>query len=289
MFSRFYAQFLTRHFWQKLVWVFLFASGFCVFTILSVSAWRANTRAAKKMASTTTLPKTPMQSGSFARDRLFSRLALQPQADRFRRRLGQRFLASGREVSVLVGTVNVANERYTLRLTRSRDEDDERLTIVLNGGASTLTWSGTDGSRLNNNAASGILRALAERLALDSPDQFILAQLRGASYFNVAQNVRPSGAPDNYTGPIWNVIRVTEPVASLSATKPQSTARLYLINSTTGLIDKIVSQEGGLTITAELSDWVNQNNELSPSRIVWKQGQQIIMEFAFTSVSHNTK
>ena len=44
----------------------------------------------------------------------------------------------------------------------------------------------------------------------DPPDQFVLAQLRGSSYYTVARNVRPAGATDGYAGPLWNVVRIDE-------------------------------------------------------------------------------
>lgn len=229
-------------------------------------------------------PATP------ARSHLNGRLALQPEADKQRRRLGQRFLARGREVSVLVGTLLVGAERYTARITRSQDEDDERLTIALSGQQGTITWSGLDGAKSNGNAATGSLRAIIERLALDSPDQFVLAQLRGSAYFTVARAVRPAeaGGSDNYSGPVWDLVRVAEPTAS-GQNKPQSLWRLFYINSSIGLIDRIVSQEQGATITAEFSNWVNQGGEIVPARVVWKSNNQIIMDLTVNNVSHSQK
>lgn len=225
-----------------------------------------------------------------ARSHAQNRLALQPEADRQRRRLGQRFLASGREVSTLVGALTLGADRQTVRIVRSQDNDDERLTIALGGGPAALTWSGVDGAKLNGGPATGNLRTLVERLALDSPDQFILAQLRGASYFTVARNVRPAeaGGSDNYSGPVWDLVRVAEP-AHLTQNRPQSRWRLYYINSATGLIEKVVSQEQGQTITAEFSSWVNQSGETIPTRTVWKLNEQTIMELTLTNVTHNPK
>lgn len=97
------------------------------------------------------------------------------------------------------------------------------------------------------------------------PKRFVLAQLRGASYYTEARNVRPeeAGGSDSYTGPVWDLVRVGEPKRGAQA-KPQSPWRLYYINTSTGLIDKIVSEEQGETITAEISGWTNQNGELAP-------------------------
>jgi len=199
--------------------------------------------------------------------------------------LGRRFLAPGREVSVLVGALTLGSERYTAQITRRQDDDDERVMIALNGGPAGA-WSGLNGALSGGAAATDSLRSLVERLALDSPDQFILAQLRGSAYYTVARMVRPSeaGDSDTYTGPLWNVVRVSEPPA-LTQNKPRSLWRLYYINTATGLIDKVISQEQGQTIVAEMSGWVPQNGEQIPTRISWTVNKQVVMEFSLTNVS----
>jgi hypothetical protein len=204
--------------------------------------------------------------------------------------LGQRFLAPGREVSTLIGMVTVGTDRQTVRIVRSQDDDDERLTIALGGGPPSHTWSGLDGAKSNGGAATGSLRSIIERLALDSPDQFVLAQLRGAAYFTVARSVRPAeaGGSIGYTGPVWDLVRVAEP-SHLTQNRPQSLWRLYHINSATGLIDKVVSQEQGQTITAEVSNWATQSGETIPTRIVWKLNNQTVMELTLTNVTHSPR
>ena len=124
---------------------------------------------------------------------------------------------------------------------------------------------------------------LVERLVLDSPDQFVLAQLRGAGYYTVARNVRDEvGGSDNYTGPLWDVIRVEEPDRGPSR-RPLSNARLYYLNVQTGLIDKIVSEVRGEKIEANVVQWVDQGGEKIPSHIVWKRGDETVQEFRLTS------
>jgi hypothetical protein len=261
----------------------LMAIALIALVTFTARAWRAKTSSTTKQDASAAQP-TP------ARGRSQNRLALQPEADKLRRRLGQRFLAPGREVSTLIGAVTLGADRQPVRIVRSQDDDDERLTIALGGGPPSLTWSGLEGARLNGNPATGSLRSLIERLALDSPDQFVLAQLRGAAYFTVARDVRPAeaGGSDNYTGPRWDLVRVAEP-SRLTQNRPQSLWRLYHINSSTGLIEKVVSQEQGQTITAEISGWVTQNGETIPTRAVWKSNNQTIMELTLTSVTHNPK
>ncbi|MCI0391523.1 MAG: hypothetical protein MOB07_22500 [Acidobacteria bacterium] len=246
-------------------------------------AWRAKTISTTKHGVTAVQP-TP------ARGRLQNRLALQPEADKLRRRLGQRFLAPGREVSTLIGTLNLGADRQTVRIVRSQDDDDERLTIALGGGPPSLTWGGVDGAKSGGALPTGALRALIERLALDSPDQFVMAQLRGASYHTVARDVRPAeaGGSADYTGPRWDLVRVAEP-SRLTQNRPQSLWRLYYINSSTGLIDKVISQEQGLTITSEFSGWVNQGGETVPIRTIWKLNSQTVMELNLTNITHNPK
>jgi hypothetical protein len=222
--------------------------------------------------------------------RLHSRLSLQPEADRQRRRLGKRFLAPGREQAMLVGQLTLGATRYTARITRTQDEEGESLAISLNGGPEALTWNGKDGARSAGSPVTGEQRALIERIAFDSPDQFIQAQLRGAAYFTVARNARPAeaGGADNYTGPVWDLVRIAEP-EHFSQNKPQSLWRLYFINSATGLIEKVVSQEQGETLTAEVSGWTNQGGEAVPTHITWTRDKQVIMELTFTNIAHGPK
>ncbi len=254
-----------------------------VITLITFTAraWRDKTGSAAKQGIAAPTP---------ARGHSQSRLALQPEADKQRRRLGQRFLAPGREVTTLIGALTLGAERQIARIVRSQDEDDERLTISLGGGPPTLTWSGLEGAKLNGAPAIGSARSLIERIALDSPDQFVLAQLRGAAYFTIAREVRPAeaGGSDDYKGPVWDLVRVAEPTR-IGQNKPQSLWRLYYINSATGLIDKVVSEEQGQTLTAEFSAWVTQNGETIPSRTVWKLNEQTIMELNLTNVTHNPK
>ncbi len=176
-----------------------------------------------------------------------------------------------------------------MRIIRSQDDDDERLTIALNGGPA-LTWSGLNGALSGGVLPTGALREIIERLALDSPDQFVLAQLRGASYYAIGRHVRPAeaGASDDYAGPLWDLVRVAEP-SRLTQNRPQSLWRLYYINSSTGLIDKVVSHEQGKTITAEFSGWVTQGGETVPTRITWKLNKQVVMDLAISNVTHSPK
>jgi hypothetical protein len=251
------------------------------------ASWRVKSNASERASSAS----SPLAQGTpRANNRLHGRLSLQPEADKQRRRLGQRFLAPGREVSTLVGMLTLGTDRQMARIVRSQDDDDERLTIALGGGAPAITWSGVEGAKSNGVSATGSLRSLIERLALDSPDQFILAQLRGASYLTVARDVRlaEAGGANNYTGPRWDLVRVAEP-ARLTQNRPQSLWRLYHINSSTALIDKVVSQEQGQMITAEFSNWVAQNGETFPTQIVWKLNNQTVMELSLTNVTHNPK
>jgi hypothetical protein len=249
---------------------------------LTVRALRARPEPGSSNSHLTGL--TP--STAVAPSRAHTKLRLQPEADRLRRRLGQRFSTVGRELSVLLGTVSLGSERYAVRIGRSQNNDEEQLTVSLNGGQSNFTWNTRDGVRSGNNSVSGSLRALVERLALDSPDQFILAQLRGASYYTVARAVRPEEAADiaGYTGPVWDVIRVAEP-SRAGTNRPLGLWRLYYLNTATGLIDKVVSQEQGQPLIAEFSGWGNLGGELAPARVTWKQNNQVVMDLSLSNVT----
>jgi hypothetical protein len=131
---------------------------------------------------------------------------------------------------------------------------------------------------------------LIERIALDSPDQFILAQLRGASYYTVATKVVPEEALEshNYNGPAWDVVRVKE-LDRAGLASPESPWRMYYINSETGLIERIISSEQGEPILAELLEWSNHQGELMPGRIRWTRNKQVIMELVFSGVAYGAR
>src|SRR5215471_18012663 len=106
-----------------------------------------------------------------------ARLLMQPAVDRLRRRLGQRFDLPGREISIISGTLTVGSSQHAVTFTRTQDDSGERVAIALDHGPANLTWDAAEGALSAGSAATGGDRSLIERLALDSPDQFIMAQL----------------------------------------------------------------------------------------------------------------
>jgi hypothetical protein len=167
---------------------------------------------------------------------------------------------------------------------RKQTDDGEQVEIALPGSRGSLTWDAAQGA-LASGERAGSDRDLIERLVLDSPDQFVLAQLRGASYYTVARNVRPAEAGDDYTGPLWNIVRVNDPARD-EQKKAHSQWRLYYINTSTGLIDKIVSEIEGEEIEAALSGWTEVGGEKVPGEIVWTNQSQTIMQFRLANFSH---
>ena len=206
----------------------------------------------------------------------FRNLSLQPDAARLSKRLGQRFTGSESDVSVLTGEVTTGETRIPLRLVRKQDERGESVEISANGRA--LVWSASDGARGETRITESD-RSLVERLVFDSTDAFVLAQLRGASYQVIGKNVRADlGGADNYEGPLWTVVRVSYAGADSDA-KAESLARVYYINSRTGLLDKVISEVGGEEVEATLDGWSTQNGETYPSLIRWNIEGRQIMEF----------
>jgi hypothetical protein len=168
---------------------------------------------------------------------------------------------------------------------RKQTDDGEQVEIALPGSRGALTWDAAHGA-LSAGERAASERDLIERLVLDSPDQFVLAQLRGASYYTVARNVRPDAAADEgYTGPLWNIVRVDEPARD-EQKRAGSLWRLYYINTITGLIDKIVSEIGGERVEAALSAWTEVNGEKIPSEVTWSNHGQTLMQFRLTNFSH---
>lgn len=209
---------------------------------------------------------------------------LQPEAVRVSRRLGKRFGSSSRAVSVLTGTITVGENAQPVTLTRRLSETGESVELL--GASGALTWRSDEGARAPSRTPTAFERLLIERLVYDSPDYFVLAQLRGASYFTVARNVRPENAPDYYDGPLRTVVRIDDPQSN-EAVRPTSSWRLYYINSHTGLIDRIVSQLNDETVEARITSWTEQSGEKTPSEIIWSVGTRTVMSYQVISVSHN--
>ena len=74
----------------------------------------------------------------------FRNLSLQPEAAKLSRRLGQRFIGSESDVSVLIGEVTTGDTRFPLRIVRKQDERGESVEISANGRA--LVWSASHGA-----------------------------------------------------------------------------------------------------------------------------------------------
>ena len=210
-------------------------------------------------------------------------LSLQPEALKLARRLGTRFLADKNTTSVVVGNLSTGSEVRTVGMTRKQSEDGESVEIRVEGSA-VLTWDATQGALTAGQRATGSDRQLIERLVFDSPDQFVLMQFRGASYYTVARSVRPVDAPDGYDGPLWTIVRVDDPERD-EAKKAASRWRLYYVNTGTGLIDRIESEVEGQRIVAEISSWTEQNGEKVPGQIVWTRDGQTILKYRLTNFS----
>ena len=254
--------------------------GVCLVVAVCVtSAVVLITRAANDSSSHTaqTSPSRPVNRGR-------RNLALQPEASRVARLLGKRFGPTSRSVTALSGQLSIAESQQPLTLTRRQTESGE--TVELNLANRALTWSAEEGAKANANTPTETERLLLERLILDSPDQFVLAQLRGAGYFTVARNVRPADATDGYSGPLWNLVRVDEPQVEVNR-KALSTWRIYYINVQTGLPERVEYQLNGKEIRAEFLDWTDQQGEKTPSRVRWSSEGQPLMEYRATSISHN--
>lgn len=209
-------------------------------------------------------------------------LSLQPEALRLSRRLGNRFRATGRDSSVIAGNLIIGTNQQPVNILRQQTDKAERVQIAV--GANTFTWSDVEAAKTLHGLPNKTQRLLIERLVFDSPDWFVLAQLRGASYRVVAQSVRPveAGGSDNYTGPIWDMVQVSDPEKD-EEKKSSSPWRLYFINSNTGLIDKIVSELQGEQVETIFSNWISIDGEKVPSHIVWKQQGATLMEFTLTT------
>lgn len=211
-------------------------------------------------------------------------LSRQPEALRVSRRLGKRFDPSSRVASVLTGKVTIAGSEQPLTIIRRQSEKGEDVELRIAGRVVSRGMG--ESARAGSSGLTETEQSLVERLVYDSSDYFVLAQLRGASYYTVARHVRPDYAPDNYDGPLWTVVRVEEPrVVDEQNEESVREWRLFYINSVTGLIDKIAGEEKGQPIEANFSDWTEQSGEKFPTTITWTSNGQTLMTFNLTNLS----
>jgi hypothetical protein len=245
-------------------------------SLAALAAWRDNPLQMTQRESLTTGPaRAPSR---------FRNLSLQPEAAKLSIRLGQRFIGSESDVSVLIGEITTGETRIPLRLVRKQDKRGESVELDVNGRA--LAWNAANGTK--GDTVTEFDRSLVERLVFDSADAFVLAQLRGASYQVIGRNVRADlGGADNYNGPLWTVVRVSHAGAD-SEEKPDSVARVYYINSRTGLVDKVISKIRGEEVEATLESWTSKEGEAIPSLIRWSTAGRQIMEFKVVNFDRTT-
>ena len=248
----------------------------CGTTALLVAGARRTTDKPSLIAQTTTTAQTTRGRRN---------LSLQPEALKLARQLGARFLAGKNATSVLAGTLTIGSETRTMQMIRKRSEDGESVELSV-AGSPVLSWDAKHGPLAADQQATGSARQLIERFVFDSPDQFVLMQIRGASYYTVARSVRPLDAADGYEGPLWTIVRVDDPERD-EAKKATSGWRLYYINTATGLIDRIESEVEGRRIVAEFSSWTEQNGEKVPAQIVWTRDGQILMRYNLMTFSQS--
>lgn len=209
-------------------------------------------------------------------------LSLQPEVASVNRRLGNRF-KTGRAQSVLAANLIINGELRNATIVRRQRETGETVEVVL--ANRRLSWSDTEGIKANQDAATEAERLMVERLVLDSPDHFVLAQLQGASYQTIFLNLRPTDAGEDYSGPIWTVVRVTDPQNS-EGSASKTSWRLYYINAHTGLIDRVDCEIDGQRFEATIVQWAEQNGERIPSHMKWTTNGQTLMEYQLTSFIH---
>jgi len=208
-------------------------------------------------------------------------LSLQPEAARVNRRLGNRFIAKSGPESTLTGILTLGTTKQQVTIVRRQTINGETVDTLLPD--QPLTWSDAGGVTATSGSATQAQRALVEKLIFDSPDQFVFAQLRGASYHTISRNLRPNDAGENYRGPLWTLVRVAEP-RRLDDMGQTDRWRLYYINETTQLIDRVVSEQAGQTIEATIQ-WAEWNGEQVPSHIKWTANGQPIMDFEVATFS----
>jgi len=209
-------------------------------------------------------------------------LFLQPEAAAMAQRIGRRFATDRNERSTIEAVVTISGVPQALTIVRQQTSSGERVEIRKAALSGTLSWEKDEGARVSGSPAADGERKLIERVVFDSVDQFILAQLRGASYRIIASNVRPTDAGDDYSGPTWTIIRINDPQPDATK-RGESSWRLYYLNSSTGLIDRIESEVQRQLITAEIVEWSQIGEEKVPREIVWNRDGQRLMQYTLTN------
>lgn len=212
-------------------------------------------------------------------------LKLQPEAIKLLHRLGgQRFRLKTPPAVIISGVLTTESGRQNVQISRYQNTSGERVDLTLTQGNKSLRWDADAGAHSSIGELGLTERNILERLTFDSADQFILAQLRGASYQVVTRNLRPDDAPDNYSGPLWDLIRIDDPEPE-EKKRSLSKWRIYYLNSITGLIDKVVSDLQGERVEASFSEWTDHSGEKFPSTITWTRQGQPLMTLNVTNVS----
>jgi hypothetical protein len=268
---------------RRIVWLTLLV-GATLFATLAFVTGRPRLFE-RKPDSTLARPVTsylPSTTKSGTRER---NLSLQPEAFKMSRRLGTRFRTDKREKSALHGMLTIGSDVRNVQMSRTQTDKGEQVEITVARNPGRLTWEAETGALSSASRATGKDRELIERLVLDSPDQFVLAQLRGAGYYLIARAVRPEGADDNYRGALWDIVRIDDPERDPER-RPTSPWHLYYINTRTGLVEKVISDFQGQRISAEINSWADVNGEKVPAQITWTQEGKTLMQFTLTNFSH---
>jgi hypothetical protein len=250
--------------WKTLVFSGAFVLAVCVASTILISSATMHSAAVATRAAPQTQVTPPTRN-----------LRLQPEAASVNRRLGNRFKLSSQAEYVFSGTLTFSGKQQPVTMIRRQTDRGEHVEVQL--ASRQLVWTNAEGIKAMAGSVSEPERVLMERLIFDSPDEFVLAQLRGASYYTITRNLRPNDAGENYRGPLWRLVRISE---------PQGRWRLYYINEVTELIDRVVSELDGQQIEA-IIQWTNSNGEQIPLNIKWMRSGEKLMEFQVTTFLQN--
>lgn len=190
----------------------------------------------------------------------------------------------------------VGNERITLAgtLTRSAGTSQVRVIWQLPGlyrieetkdaATRTITF---DGTRLS--VSSGTLTSgdadLIETVINNSAEHFFVGQSRGRPTRILGFYVRTDdGKAARYNGPWYDIYQVFE---SPAATSGRHRPKLYLLSSTSRLLDQVVYQEDRLgtpvRVVTQLAEWQTIGNQKVATTIVRQENGQTVLRLAYTS------
>ncbi|MCU1335794.1 MAG: hypothetical protein JWO19_1375 [Bryobacterales bacterium] len=193
--------------------------------------------------------------------------------------LGDRIQRSGNERTTLAGIYTDRNGPVQATLTWQAPGSIrfERA----NQSGSALIYDSAKGSVLATTPSdANILESLGD----DAAESFFYGFQNGVIYRLLGQRFRADdGKAANYKGP-WYDVYAASGQANFQPGKPTRLKHFYF-DSQTGLLARTRYINGGITVTTEFSNWIRNNGQAFPTRIVRTEGNVAVFTFTIAGAT----